>query len=97
MKTPPSTTRLQPLTADDLTYIKALAAEHSVGLERRCARYRRRANYSRVSVAACLLVLFAFGADTAFSQPPLYTEKAIVGNTTATQASETINTMLSLL
>ena len=97
MKTPPSTTRLQSLTADDLTYIKALAAEHSVGLERRCARYRRRANYRRVSVAAYLLALFAFGADTAFSQPPLSTEKAIVGNTTATQASETINTMLSLL
>lgn len=96
MKTPPSLPpRLQPLTPTDLAYIRALAAEHSVGLERRCARYRRRANFRRVSVAACLFALFAFGADIAYAQPPLYTENAIVGDTTATQASDTINVMLS--
>ncbi|MCQ2283232.1 MAG: hypothetical protein MJZ99_11530 [Bacteroidales bacterium] len=98
MKTRPSLPpRLQSLTPADLTYIRALAAEHSAGLEQRCARYRRRANYRRVSVAACLFALFAFGADTAYAQPPLYTEKAIVGDTTASQASNTINTMLNLL
>lgn len=98
MKTPPSPPpRLQPLTPADFAYIRALAAEHSVGLERRCARYRRRANYRRVSVAACLFALFALGADTAYAQPPLYTEKAIYGDTTASQASDTINTMLNLL
>lgn len=98
MKTPPfPPQKLQPLTPADLAYIRALAAEHSVGLERRCARYRRRANYRRVSVAACLFAIFALGADTAYAHPPLYTEKAIVGDTTASQASDTINTMLNLL
>lgn len=95
MKTRQYPPKLQSLTPADLTYIRALAAEHSVGLERRCARYRRRANYRRVSVAACLFALFAFGADAAYAQPPLYTEKAIVGDTTASQASNTINVMLS--
>lgn len=97
MKTHQAPTRLQPLTPSDLAYIRALAAEHSVGLEQRCDRYRRRANYRRVSVAACLFALFAFGADAAYAQPPLYTEKAIFGDTTASQASNTINTMLNLL
>lgn len=95
MKTRQYPPKLQSLTPADLTYIRALAAEHSAGLEQRCARYRRRANYRRVSVAACLFALFAFGADTAYAQPPLYTEKAIVGDTTASQASNTINVMLS--
>lgn len=96
MKTPPSLPpRLQSLTPADLAYIRALAAEHSVGLERRCARYRRRASLHRTAVAACLLALFALGADTAYAQPPLYTEKAIVGDTTASQASDTIPVMLS--
>lgn len=96
MKTPPSLPpRLQSLTPADLAYIRALAAEHSAGLEHRCARYRRRASLRRTAVAACLLALFALGADTAYAQPPLYTEKAIVGDTTATQASDTINVMLS--
>lgn len=96
MKTPPSLPpRLQSLTPADLTYIRALAAEHSAGLEQRCARYRHRASIRRTAVAACLLALFALGADTAYAQPPLYTEKAIVGDTTASQASDTINVMLS--
>ena len=82
-------------TPTDLAYIRALAAEHSVGLERRCAHYRRRANYRRVSVAACLFALFALGADTAYAQPPLYTEKAIFGDITPAQASDTVNVMLS--
>jgi len=46
-------------------------------------------------VAACLLAIFALGADTAYANPPLYTEKAIFGDTTATQASDSINVMLS--
>lgn len=90
-----SSTQLQPLTPADLAHIRALAAAHSVGLERRCARYRRRANILRVSVALCLLILFAFGADTIYAQPPIYTEKAIVGDITAQQASEIISSMLS--
>lgn len=80
-----------------LVHIAALVERDNIGLPQRCARYRRRANYRRVSVAACLFALFAFGADTAYAQPPLYTEKAIVGDTTASQASDTINTMLNLL
>lgn len=90
-----SSTRLQPLTPADLAYIRALAAEHSVGLERRCARYRRRADFCRVAVAACLLALFALGADTVYAHPPLYTEKAIAGDITVRQASETIIAILS--
>ena len=95
MKTRQYPPRLQSLTPADLAYIRALAAEHSVGLERRCARYRRRASLRRTAVAACLLALFALGADTAYANPPIYTEKAIFGDTTATQASDTINVMLS--
>lgn len=89
-----SSTQLQPLTPADLAHIRALAAAHSVGLERRCARYRRRANILRVSVALCLLILFAFGADTIYAQPPIYTEKAIVGDITAQQASDTIYSII---
>ena len=80
-----------------LVHIAALVERDNIGLPQRCVHYRRRANYRRVSVAACLFALFAFGADTAYAQPPLYTEKAIVGDTTASQASDTINTMLNLL
>ena len=49
-------TRLQPLTNADLAYIRALAAEHSEGLEERCAQYRRRASIRRAGVAACIIV-----------------------------------------
>lgn len=98
MKTPPSPPPgLQPLTPTDLAYIRALAAEHSVGLEQRCARYRRRASIRRTAVAACFLALGALGADTAYANPPAYTEKAIFGDITPAQASDTINTMLDLL
>ena len=79
----------------DLAHIRAMAAEHNADLPRWCRRQRRREAFVRTSVAACLFALFALGADTAYAQPPLYTEKAIVGDTTATQASDTINVMLS--
>lgn len=91
----PPPPKLQPVSPEALLHIAALVERDNIGLPQRCARYRRRANYRRVSVAACLFALFAFGADTAYAQPPLYTEKAIVGDTTASQASDTINVMLS--
>lgn len=80
-----------------LVHIAALVERDNIGLPQRCARYRNYATFRRASVAACLLAIFAFGADTAYAQPPLYTEKAIFGDTTASQASDTINTMLNLL
>lgn len=86
--------RLQPLTPADLVYIADLAAEHSVGIEERCARYRRRASIRRTAVAACFLTIFAIGADTAYANHPNYTEKAIFGDITPTQVSDTVNKML---
>lgn len=91
----PPPPKLQSVSPEALLHIAALVERDNIGLPQRCARYRRRANYRRVSVAACLFALFAFGADTAYAQPPLYTEKAIFGDTTASQASDTINVMLS--
>ena len=95
MKTHQAPPRLQPLTPSDRAYIRALAAEHSVGLEQRCDRYRRRASIRRSAVAACFLAIFALGADTAYANPPAYTEKAIFGDITPAQASDTVNVMLS--
>lgn len=96
MKTPPSLPpRLQPLTPTDLAYIRALAEDHSVGLEQRCARYRRHADIRRTAVATCLLAVFAIVADTAYANPPSYTGKAIFGDITTAQASDNINEMLS--
>lgn len=94
MKTHPSSPRLQPLTPADLAYIRALADEHSVGLERRCARYRRRSDFRRMFVAVCLLALFAISADTAFARPPLYTENAIAGDISVLQACDTIYSII---
>lgn len=54
MKTYQSYPTLQPLTTEDLAYIQALAAEHSVGLEHRCARYRLRSSIRRHAVASCI-------------------------------------------
>lgn len=87
--------KLQPVSPEALLHIAALVERDNIGLPQRCAHYRRRASIRRTAVAACLLALFALGADTAYAQPPLYTEKAIVGDTTASQASDTINVMLS--
>lgn len=70
MKTPPSLPpRLQPLTPTDLAYIRALAAEHSVGLERRCARYRLRASIRRHAVAACLFLACCTFHSSAMAAP----------------------------
>lgn len=91
----PPPTKLQPVSPEALLHIAALVERDNIGLPQRCARYRRRASLRRTAVAACLLAIFALGADTAYAQPPLYTEKAIVGDTTASQASDTINVMLS--
>lgn len=91
----PPPPKLQPVSPEALLHIAALVERDNIGLPQRCAHYRRRASIRRTAVAACLLALFALGADTAYAQPPLYTEKAIVGDTTASQASDTINVMLS--
>lgn len=85
--------RLQPLTPPDLAHIRDLAAVHSAGLERRCARYRRCAGISRTAVAACLLAVSAFGADTVYTDPP-YTGKAVFGDITPEHASDAVNVML---
>lgn len=91
----PPPPKLQPVSPEALLHIAALVERDNIGLPQRCAHYRRRASIRRTAVAACLLALFALGTDTAYAQPPLYTEKAIVGDTTASQASDTINVMLS--
>lgn len=70
MKTPPSLPpRLQSLTPADLAYIRALAAEHSAGLEQRCARYRRRAAIRRHAVAACLFLACCTFHSSAMAAP----------------------------
>lgn len=97
MKTRQYPQKLQSLTPADLTYIRALAAEHSVGLERRCARYRRRASLRRTAVAACLLALFALGVDTAYANPPIYTDINTCGQIDNTHTCDTISTMLNQL
>lgn len=89
--------RLQPLTPADLVYIADLAAEHSVGIEERCARYRRRASIRRTVVAACFLAIFAIGADTAYAKQPLYTGINTCGHTDNTYIYNTISTILNQL
>ena len=89
--------RLQPLTPADLVYIADLAAEHSVGIEQRCARYRRRASIRRTVVAACFLVILAIGADTAYAKQPLYTGINTCGHTDNTYIYNTISTILNQL
>ena len=89
--------KLQPLTPADLVYIADLAAEHSVGLEERCARYRRRASIRRTAVAACFLAIFAIGADTAYAKQPLYTGINTCGHTDNTYIYNTISTILNQL
>lgn len=70
MKTHQATSpRLQPLTPADLAYIRALAAEHSVGLEQRCARYRRRASFRRTAVAVCLFLACCTFYSSAMAAP----------------------------
>lgn len=87
--------KLHPISPEALVHIAALVERDNIGLSQRCARYRRRASIRRTAVAACFLALLAFGADTAYAQPPLYTEKAIFGDITPAQASDTVNVMLS--
>ncbi len=87
--------KLQPVSPEALLHIAALVERDNIGLPQRCARYCRRASIRRTAVAACFLALFALGADTAYANPPLYTEKAIFGDITPSQASDTVNVMLS--
>lgn len=97
MKMKQASPRLQPLTPSDREYVLSLAAEHSQGMEQRCARYRRRAKTRRVAVAACLVVVFAFGADSAYGHPPLYTEINSSGSVDSEQICYTIETILNQL
>lgn len=80
-----------------LVHIAALVERDNIGLPQRCARYRNYATFRRASVAACLLAIFAFGADKTFATTPLYTENAVAGNTTALRASNIVNDMLGLI
>ena len=89
-----SNRRTQPVTPEALVHIAALVERDSQGLEERCARYRRRSDIRRTSVAACLFALMAFVADTAYANPPLYTENATSGTIDSTQASEMVNYIL---
>lgn len=54
----------------DLAYIRALAAEHSVGLEQRCARYRRRASLRRTALAACIFLGCCFSYSSSMAALP---------------------------
>ena len=80
-----------------MVHIADLAAEHSVGIEQRCARYRRRASIRRTAVAACFLVILAIGADTAYAKQPLYTGINTCGHTDNTYICNTISTILNQL
>ncbi len=87
----------QPVTPEVMVHIAFLVERDNKGLAKRCARYRRYARFRRVSVAACLFALFAFGADMAYATPPLYTENAVAGDTTALKSSNIVNDMLGLI
>lgn len=90
-------TKLQPLTPEAMVHIADLAAEHSVGIEQRCARYRRRASIRRTVVAACFLAILGIGADTAYAKQPLYTGINTCGHTDNTYIYNTISTILNQL
>lgn len=95
-QSPPSP-KLQPVSPEALLHIAALVERDNIGLHQRCARYRRRASLRRTAVAACFLALLAFGADTAYANPPLYTGINTCGQIDNTHTCDTINTMLNQL
>lgn len=96
MKTNPfhSSRKTQPLTPEVLVHIAALA-ESDNGLAVRCARYRRRADVRRISVAACLVVLLAFGVGTIHTQPSRYTDIVKSSPMDNDYICESINSILS--
>lgn len=85
---------LQPVTPEALIHIHELAAKNSVGIEERCARYRRRGNFRRVAVASCLFALFILNADTAFATPTQYTWIKTNGTIDEAYTCEVIDLML---
>lgn len=91
------TPKLQPVSPEALLHIAALVEYDNIGLPQRCARYRRCASLRRTAVAACFLALLAFGADTAYANPPLYTGINTCGQIDNTHTCDTINTMLNQL
>lgn len=93
----PPPPKLQPVSPEALLHIAALVERDNIGLPQRCARYRRRASIRRTAGAACLLALFALGADTAYANPPLYTGIDTCGQIDNTHTCDTINTMLNQL
>lgn len=84
----------QPLTPEALMHIADLA-ECDGGLAERCAHYRRRASVLRLSVAACLMAVVAFGINSVYSQQSRYTE--IIKNSPIDNdyICESINTTLN--
>lgn len=82
------------LTPEAVAYITALAAEHSAGLEERCARYRRRAAVLRTAAAACLLVLFVTNVNNAFASVPRYEKTYSSIKSDGASICQTIDTLL---
>ena len=89
MKTHHTTPGLQPLTAADLDYIRALTARHAEGLEQRCARHRHRALIRRTTVAACLFVGCCLSYASTMAHPP-YDQITTSGDTGAQHICNTI-------
>ena len=79
------------LTPEAVAYITALAAEHSVGLEERCARYRHRVRLFRTAVAACVVVLVSATAGTAYAQPQVHTASTLYGAIDTTHAYKAVH------
>lgn len=95
MKTHRSAPRLQPLTPDAMVFIQTLAAEHNVGHDKRCTRYRRRADFRRLTVAFSIVTLLAFGTGTALAKPPLYTEIESCGSIDKAYICDVVHSMLN--
>lgn len=85
---------LRPLTDADRAMILALAAKHSVGLEERCARYRRHIKLFRTAVAVCVVVLVSATAGSAYAQPRSYSVPTIHGSIDTVLANNAVHTTL---
>lgn len=88
------TQRKQPIMPADMLHIATLAEQDDRELLPLCARYRRRNRVHRVAIAACLVGIIAFEADSVYARAPQYTETAISGNFDVEQASNTIHNIL---
>ena len=85
---------LRPLTDADRAMILALAAQHSVGLEERCARYRHRVRLFRTAVAVCVVVLVSATAGSAYAQPQVHTASTLYGAIDTAHAYKAVHTVI---